>query len=85
MTCVRYVVDLLLMSKIRKQIKKRLDELKKSRSWLGREAAARGIVGNRETVLRFLRGERDTSSTVASGLLDILGLEIRPKQKRTSK
>jgi hypothetical protein len=70
------------MSKIRKEILSHLKRQGKSRSWLGREAAERKIVGNRETVLRFLRGERDTSSTVASGLLEILGLEIQPKQKR---
>jgi hypothetical protein len=73
------------MSEIRKQILDRLTELGESRSWLGKKAAKRNIVGNRETVLRFLRGERDTSSTVVSGLLDILGLEIRPKQKGQDK
>jgi len=73
------------MSKIRNQILSRLTELEKSRYWLGKEAAARGVVANRETILRFLRGERDTSSTVVSGLLDILGLEIRPKQKGQGK
>ncbi len=76
---------LLVMSKIRKQILDRLAKLGESRSWLGREAAKRKIVRNRETVLRFLRGERDTSSTVVSGLLDILGLEIRPKSKGQGK
>jgi len=70
------------MSKIRKTILSRLAELEKSRYWLGKEAAERGIVGNRETVFRFLRGERDTSSTVVAGLLDILGLEIRPKKQK---
>ncbi len=69
------------MSKIRKEILNRLAVLRKSRSWLGREATERKLVRNRETVLRFLRGERDTSSTVASGLLEILGLEIKPKPK----
>ena len=73
------------MSKIRKQILGRLKKLGQSRYWLGKEAAERGLVGNRETVLRFLRGERDTSSAVVSGLLDILGLEIRPKQKGQDK
>ena len=73
------------MSKIRDQILSRLAELEKSRYWLGKEAAERGIVGNRETVFRFLRGERDTSSTVVSGLLDILELEIQPKQKGQGK
>jgi hypothetical protein len=73
------------MSDIRDQILSRLKNLKKSRYWLGQEAAARGIVGNRQTVFRFLRGERDTSSTVVSGLLDILELEIRPKPKGQGK
>ena len=73
------------MSKIRDQILSRLAELEKSRYWLGKEAAERGIVGNRETVFRFLRGERDTSSAVVSGLLDILELEIQPKQKGQAK
>jgi len=79
------VVYLLLMSKIRDQILSRLAELEKSRYWLGKEAAERGIVKNRETIFRFLRGERDTSSAVVSGLLDILELEIRPKQKGQGK
>lgn len=79
------------MSRIREAILERLEELEQSRYWLAQEAARRGIVGNRETVFRFLRGERDTSSAVAAGLLEIVGLEIRPgprspkrrKEKRT--
>jgi len=56
--------------------------LNKSRYWLGNEAAERGIVGNRQTVFRFLRGERDTSTAVASGLFEILGLEILAKRRQ---
>jgi len=70
------------MSEIRDIILRRLERLGHSRYWLAKQAAERGIVGNRETVFRFLRGERDTSSAVAAGLLDILGLEIRPKRER---
>ena len=76
---IRYV------SRIREIILERLDELGRSRYWLAKKAAERGIVGNRETVLRFLRGERDTSSTVISGLLTALDLEIRSTRRKGAK
>ncbi len=69
------------MSRIRQVILDRLEGIGRSRYWLAKEAAARGIVGNRETVFRYLRGERDTSSAVAGGLLEILGLEVKPKKR----
>ena len=62
-------------------ILKRLNQLGRSRYWLGQEAVRRGIVGNRQTVFRFLRAERDTSSAVVAGLLRILGMEIRPRDE----
>ena len=71
-----------VMSEIRDAILRRLDELGRSRYWLAQRAADQGIIGNRQTVFRFLRGERDTSSTVAAGLLRIVGLEIQPKRRR---
>ena len=73
------------MSKIRRIILRRLDELGRSRYWLGKKATQQGIVGNRETIFRFLRGDRDTSSTVVSGILDILDLEIRPTKRKGKK
>ena len=73
------------MSRIREAILERLEELEQSRYWLAQEAAQRGIVGNRETVFRYLRGERDTSSAVAAGLLEIVGLELTPKPPKKRK
>jgi hypothetical protein len=55
-----------------------LDELKaqsKSRYWVATEAAKLGLA-NRESVFRYLRAERDTSSAVVGGLLDLLGLGV---------
>ncbi len=68
------------MSQIRTIILARLKDLDRSRYWLATKAAERSIA-NRETVFRFLRGERDTSTTVAWGLLELLGLDIQPKEK----
>ena len=73
------------MSEIREIILEQLEELGRSRYWLAKKAAELKIVGNRETVFRFLRGERDTSSAIVSGLLKILDLEIRPTTRRERK
>ena len=73
------------VSEIRRIILRRLDELGRSRYWLGKQAAEKGIVGNRETVFRFLRGDRDTSTGIASGLLGILDMEILPRKQRRKK
>ena len=70
------------MSEIRRIILQQLEELGRSRYWLAKKAAEQGIVGNRETVFRFLRGDRDTSSTVISGILGILDLEIGPTKRK---
>ena len=74
-----------VMSEIRRVILQRLDQLGRSRYWLGKKAAEKGIVGNRETVFRFLRGDRDTSTTIASGLLRVLDLEVLPRRQRRKK
>ena len=70
------------VSEIRRIILRRLDELGRSRYWLGKQAAENGVVGNRETVFRFLRGDRDSTSKVIAGLLKILDLEIRPARRK---
>jgi len=69
------------MLELRQIILERLEQLDRSRYWLARQAEAEGLA-NRETVFRYLRGERDTSATVAAGLLALLGLEIRPRSQR---
>ncbi len=69
------------MYEIRQIILERLEVLGQSRYWLANQAQSEGLA-NRETIFRYLRGERDTSATVAAGLLRILGLEIRPKAQR---
>ncbi len=70
-----------VMLELRQIILDRLEQLDRSRYWLANQAQAKGLA-NRETVFRYLRGERDTSATVAAGLLEILGLEIRPRARR---
>jgi len=65
---------------LRQIILERLEVLGRSRYWLANKAQAEGLA-NRETIFRYLRGERDTSATVAAGLLDMLGLDIRPKKR----
>lgn len=69
------------MLELRLIILERLEQLDRSRYWLANQAQAEGLA-NRETIYRYLRGERDTSATVAAGLLGILGLEIRPRAQR---
>lgn len=77
MTYPNYSIHLGHMD-IRKIILVRLDTMGRSRYWLANRAHTEGLA-NRETVFRYLRGDRDTSAKVAAGLLELLGLEIRPK------
>ncbi len=72
------------MSQIRTIILARLRDLDRSRYWLATQAAELGIA-SRETIFRYLRGERDTSATVVWGLLELLGLDIQPKEKEKEK
>jgi hypothetical protein len=58
----------------------RLNQLGWSRYALAKRAAEAGIVGNRETVFRYLRGERDTSSTVMAGLFNLVGIDLCERQ-----
>jgi hypothetical protein len=54
------------------------DELKrqgKSKYWLGKTVKERGGA-NRETVLRYLRGDRDTTGGVIAVMLTALGVQL---------
>lgn len=53
----------------------------KSRYWLAKAAHKAGYA-TAETIFRFLRGERDTTADVISGLMGLLGMEVRAADGR---
>ncbi len=60
---------------IREIIQRTLDETKRSRYSLAMAVQMKGAA-NRETVLRYLRGDRDTVGAVIAAMLTELGLDI---------
>ena len=70
------------MINIRKTITKRMDELKLNPNQLSEILKDRVP---RQTLYDFLTGKTDTSTGVASAIIDVLGLEIKPTKKKIKK
>jgi plasmid maintenance system antidote protein VapI len=60
---------------VRKVIEARLKQLNKSRHWLAEEMGVRPA-----TVYDFIAGRTAASGDTIERMLDVLGLEIRPKE-----
>ena len=69
------------MKTIRDTILAALDEQGHNRAWLAGRAAQTGVC-DAQTVYRYLRGDRDTSTGIAGGLMAILGIQVVPKARR---
>lgn len=65
---------------IRDTIVNALEAQGRSRYWLAEEVERTGAACS-QTVYRFLRGDQDTTTDVASVMLELLGHELKAKRK----